>query len=158
MASPQQADPDSDWYQNWRDSVRAGAADRDLSGSKNGRWAGGKFKHPLYQNYHQMIKRCHNPDHPRYASYGGRGITVCSRWREDFWAFVEDVGPRPEGKNNGRSVWSLDRIDNNGNYEPGNTRWATNQTQVLNRNSSGEDKKQRDPGTGRYTNGEIHGR
>lgn len=74
-----------------------------------------------------MIQRCTNPKRPDYSFYGGRGIEVCARWRESFAAFLEDVGPRPS------SGHSLDRYpDQNGNYEPGNCRWATKHEQMQN--------------------------
>jgi hypothetical protein len=79
-----------------------------------------------YRAWADMIGRCENPNLDRWENYGGRGIKVCSRWRENFLAFLEDVGPSP-----GRE-YSLDRIDVNGNYEPGNCRWATPSQQMKN--------------------------
>lgn len=91
----------------------------------------GQSKTPLYHLWHTMIARCHTPTHTAYRYYGGRGIQVCARWRESFDAFVADIGPRPVGL-------EIDRIDPDGNYEPGNVRWADQQTQKMNRaNRSG---------------------
>lgn len=85
-----------------------------------------RVDNPLYAVWHRMKSRCFNPNEPRYDRYGGRGITVSERWME-FDNFVADMGERPEGA-------SLDRINNDGNYEPGNCRWATPAEQTRNRN------------------------
>jgi hypothetical protein len=78
-----------------------------------------------YKSWRSMINRCTNPNTPGYASYGGRGITVCDRWLI-FEPFLADMGVRPEGR-------TLDRINNDGNYEPGNCRWATRFEQQRNK-------------------------
>lgn len=104
------------------------------TGEANANWRGGKTQHPLYELYLDMVGRCCRPSHARYSSYGGRGITVCDQWKDNFWSFVADMGPRPEGKTaSGRALYSLDRIDNDGDYEPQNCRWATQSQQSRNR-------------------------
>lgn len=82
--------------------------------------------HPLYKTWDGMKTRCYNVNNPGYPRYGGRGVKVCAEWRESFARFVEDMGPRPEGG-------TLDRINNDGNYEPLNCRWASMKTQQNNR-------------------------
>jgi hypothetical protein len=71
----------------------------------------------IYKIWGNIKQRCTNPEHPRYADYGGRGITMCERWL-NFEAFFADVGERP-------SDLTLDRIDNNKGYEPNNVRWVS---------------------------------
>lgn len=82
---------------------------------------------PTYKTWQGMRQRCYNPNHNRYHRYGGRGIEVCDRWRYSYKLFLEDMGEKPDGK-------SLDRYPNrDGNYEPGNCRWATPQEQEANK-------------------------
>ena len=79
---------------------------------------------PEYSAWQHMKQRCANPNNKDYDHYGGRGISYCLAW-DDFENFYADMGPRPEG-------CTLDRIDNEGDYEPGNCRWATQTQQVRN--------------------------
>ena len=87
----------------------------------------GKCYTPEYGSYQGMKDRCYNKNSERYADYGGRGITVCDRWLESFDNFYADMGARSSPRH------SLDRIDNNSDYEPNNCRWATNSEQTRNR-------------------------
>lgn len=90
----------------------------------------GKSRTRLYKVWTAMKSRCHHEGDPQYHHYGGRGIHVCDRWRQSFENFEHDVGERPSSKH------SLDRIDNDKGYEPGNIRWATARQQLLNRRKS----------------------
>lgn len=81
---------------------------------------------PEHNTWRAMRKRCYYEAHHNYPSYGGRGITVHEPWRVSFDQFVRDMGNRPPGH-------TLDRIDPDGNYEPGNVRWATHKQQAQNR-------------------------
>lgn len=77
-----------------------------------------------------MKGRCNRPSHKQFADYGGRGITVCERWQNDFAAFVADMGEKPS------RLHSIDRRDNNAGYHPANCRWATKLEQTRNRRCS----------------------
>lgn len=84
-------------------------------------------KNFAYSCWVGMNQRCLNPKNKDYPRYGGRGITVFEPWQRDFYRFLQDVGPRPSKGH------SLDRINNDGNYVPGNVRWATAIDQAINR-------------------------
>jgi len=95
----------------------------------------GKYLHPIYSVWGNMKTRCLNTNSPVYHHYGGRGISIYPPWVKDFMAFYEYVSQLPSypGKEEiGMGKLSLDRIDNDGNYEPGNLRWATASIQNTN--------------------------
>jgi len=94
--------------------------------------AGMRYRHGMshtkeHRAWAKIRERCHNPKDKNFNKYGAKGISVCQTWRESFEAFFEDMGPCPSPQH------SIDRIENSGNYDLGNCRWATKKEQAINR-------------------------
>ena len=98
-----------------------------LSGPVNGQYKHGRKHTTEYASWAHMVQRCTNPKNRAWKNYGGRGIEICTEWREDFRAFFAHIGPKPAPD------LSIERIDNNRGYEPGNVKWATASEQAKNR-------------------------
>lgn len=94
--------------------------------AKTARVSHGMTNTKTFRAWSNMKNRTQNPNHPAYHRYGGRGVGVCERWLKSFSFFLEDMGECPEGL-------TLERINNSGNYEPGNCKWATWKEQAANK-------------------------
>lgn len=93
----------------------------------------GRYSHPFYRRYRNILSRCYNKNSPKYKNYGGRGITLYDKWRDSmngFNEFAKYISSLPDA---GKPGLSIDRINNNIGYEPGNLRWASASTQNKNR-------------------------
>jgi hypothetical protein len=122
-----------------RNDTRSCGCSMDESKTKHGhiwRYNGKRYRSPTYISWAGMLTRCRNSKQRSYAEYGGRGIAVCERWLA-FENFLADMGERPPGL-------TLDRIDNDGGYEPGNCRWATTKEQRANQRRHGHKLFSRD--------------
>lgn len=93
----------------------------------------GMSKHPLYKRWCGMRERCYSEESSNYHNYGGRGIKVCDEWNADYMVYHNHMMGLPNALKNG---YTVDRIDNNGNYEPGNVRWVTMHFQRLNQRNT----------------------
>jgi hypothetical protein len=109
-------------------SRSCGCLMREAVGARNRKHGGRGTRE--YNAWQAMIQRCGNANHVAFKNYGGRGIVVCNQWISSFEAFIAHVGARPS------ALHSLDRIDNDRGYEPGNVRWATSSEQAKNRRAA----------------------
>lgn len=94
----------------------------------------GRYGTPTYRSWRAMLARCSDITHKQFKDYGGRGVRVCDTWRSSFESFLADMGERP-------SNTTIDRIETNGHYQPGNCRWATRTEQNRNKRTAKQEKQ-----------------
>lgn len=121
-----------DWYQVKRGFVQSCGCWRKIASKRDNTTHGeaswkAKGVTPEYKAWQHIISRCTNPNDKSWGDYGGRGISICQEWRASYPAFLAHVGRKPSPE------LSIDRINNDGNYEPGNVRWATRKVQNSNK-------------------------
>ena len=123
------------YYQNNSEKCHKQSRDHYKKGSLKYKERNKKYnqQYPEYQIWYHMIRRCMDSKHVGYKNYGERGIKVCTRWLTSFNTFLIDVGRRPSVK------YTIDRINNNGNYEPKNVKWSTWVQQATNRRGRKKD-------------------
>lgn len=108
------------------DTKSCGCYKNDLVGNRSRTHGGSRNNIPGYYVWKNMKARCYNKNNDRYQQWGGRGIIVCSRWLNSFQNFITDMGVKPSKKH------SIERVNNDGNYEPSNCKWVTNDEQAKN--------------------------
>lgn len=115
---------------DYRAKICKDCRNKDMSGKNNPNYSHGQASSSNmtkeYMIWSQMKSRCLRPTHKQFNEYGGRGISVCKEWIESFNAFYRDMGPKPEG-------FSIERINNDGNYEPSNCKWTDRRSQNTNK-------------------------
>lgn len=109
------------------DTTSCGCLQKELTANRSR--THGLSRTGTHNSWRAAKERCHNPNNAKYATYGAVGITMCDRWRTSFSAFLEDMGPRPEG-------CTIDRLDQTKGYEPGNCQWASIEEQALTRGTT----------------------